>query len=186
MSKPSISTYDPRWPEHAARLIARLRAALGTEAPRIEHIGSTAVPALDAKNILDLQVSVTDLNMAVARFDEPLRELGFERLPYDRDHIPAGRRDDPASWAKRFWRCRGNPDGDVNLHIRLVGSPNERYALLFRDWMRAHPEALAPYAAMKRALAAAAPDQYAEVKDPIVDLVIAVAEKWAHETMWSA
>jgi GrpB-like predicted nucleotidyltransferase (UPF0157 family) len=164
-----------------------LHTALGPDALRIEHIGSTAIPLMDAKDLLDLQVSVMDLATAAVRFDEPLRGLGFERMPYDHDHVPVGRSDDAALWAKRYWQRRSHADGDVNLHVRLVGSPNERVALLFRDWMRAHPEVIAPYSAIKRTLAGAAADgdRYAELKDPIVDLVIVVAEQWAAETMWS-
>ena len=68
--------------------------------------------------------------------------------------------------------------------MRLAGSPNERLALLFRDWFRAHPEAVPPCAAFKRSLGAAVPDivTYSGVKDPVVDLVIAVAETWADDT----
>jgi GrpB-like predicted nucleotidyltransferase (UPF0157 family) len=75
----------------------------------------------------------------------------------------------------------------VNLHIRVAGSPNERLALLFRDWMRTHSEAVPPYSAFKRALAAAAPDVdwYSDLKDPVVDLVVAVAESWARQSGWS-
>jgi GrpB-like predicted nucleotidyltransferase (UPF0157 family) len=143
---------------------------------------------MDAKNVLDVQVSVADLNMAVEVFENPLAAMGFERLPYDRDHVPAGRSDDPALWVKRFWRRRGHQDGDVNLHVRLVGSPNERLALLFRDWMRAHPEAVPPYAAFKRALAATAPDVdwYSDLKDPVVDLIVAIADPWSQRTGWAA
>jgi dephospho-CoA kinase len=74
----------------------------------------------------------------------------------------------------------------VNLHVRLDGSPNERMALLFRDWFRAHPPAVPAYAAFKRSLAAATPDiaAYSGVKDPVVDLVITVAETWATATGW--
>ena len=76
----------------------------------------------------------------------------------------------------------------MNLHVRLAGSPNERVALLFRDWLRAHPAAVPAYSAFKRSLAEAVPDlgAYADVKDPVVDLVIAAAEGWASETDWSA
>ncbi len=68
----------------------------------------------------------------------------------------------------------------------MAGSPNERLALLFRDWFRAHPEAIPAYAAFKRELAAAIPDvaTYSNVKDPIVDLVITVADTWAAATGW--
>ena len=180
-----ISTPDPTWAERAAVLIAALHAALGARALRIDHVGSTAVPGMDAKDVLDIQVSVTDLNDAQEHFDQPLRELGFVGFPIGRDHVPAGRSDDPALWAKQFWARRGTGE-DVNLHVRVSGSPNERLALLFRDWMCAHPQAVIAYSAIKRSLAAAIHDldTYAEVKDPIVDLVIVTAEEWAVETGW--
>jgi GrpB-like predicted nucleotidyltransferase (UPF0157 family) len=182
-----ISAYDPRWAKGADALIADLHAALGSEARRIDHIGSTAIPGMDAKDVLDVQVSVANLEIAASRFDRPLESMGFERSPYEHDHVPAGRHDDPASWTKRLWSRRDHAKGDVNLHVRVVGSPNERMALLFRDWMRAHPQAIAPYCAIKRSLAAEAPDVgwYSDMKDPIVDLVIAVAEDWASATGWT-
>lgn len=182
----AISSHDPQWAERAAVLIATLYGALGARALRIDHIGSTAVPGMDAKDVLDIQVSVTDLSDAQGRFDQPLRALGFVGFPIGRDHVPAGRNDDPALWAKQFWARRGSGE-DANLHVRVSGSPNERLALLFRDWMCAHPQAVIAYSAVKRSLAAAIPDldTYAEVKDPIVDLVIVTAEEWAVETGWS-
>ena len=72
------------------------------------------------------------------------------------------------------------------MHVRRQGSPNERLALLFRDWFRAHPAAVAPYAAFKRVLADSVSDvdSYSDVKDPVVDLVIWMAESWAVETGW--
>jgi GrpB-like predicted nucleotidyltransferase (UPF0157 family) len=183
-----ISTYDPQWPERVSVLIDQLHDVLGGDALRIEHIGSTAIPMMDAKDVLDVKVSVADLDIAAERFDRPLGAIGFERLPYDRDHVPAGRPDDPAQWAKRFWYRRNHREEDVNLHVRLVGSPNEKLALLFRDWMRAHPEVVPPYAAFKRALGAAAPDVdwYTDLKDPVVDLVVAIADSWALQTGWTA
>jgi GrpB-like predicted nucleotidyltransferase (UPF0157 family) len=71
--------------------------------------------------------------------------------------------------------------------VRLTGSPNERFALLFRDWMSAHPEAVIAYSAIKRSLVAVIPDldTYAQVKDPIVDLVIVIAEESATTTGWN-
>jgi GrpB-like predicted nucleotidyltransferase (UPF0157 family) len=101
--------------------------------------------------------------------------------------VPAGSNDDPELWRKRFWSRRGRAADDVNLHVRLAGSPNERLALLFRDWFRNHSSAIPAYAAFKRSLAAAVPDSgiYAEVKDPVVDLVITIAETWARHTSWT-
>jgi GrpB-like predicted nucleotidyltransferase (UPF0157 family) len=182
-----ISTYDPLWPKRASAVIAQLHDALGPGALRIEHIGSTAIPGMDAKDLLDVQISVADLDTAAERFDGPLIVMGFERLPYNRDHVPVGRPDDPARWAKRFWRRRSHRESDVNLHVRLVGSSNERLALLFRDWMRAHPEAVPPYTAFKRAVAAAAPDAdwYSDLKDPVVDLIVEIAESWSRRAGWT-
>jgi GrpB-like predicted nucleotidyltransferase (UPF0157 family) len=136
-----------------------------------------------AKPVIDLQASVDDLDAATRAFDAPLAGLGFRRTPYERDHVPAGRDDDPATWAKRLW---SRPNA-VNLHVRLRGSPNERLALLFRDWFRTHPEAIPAYARFKRYLADAVADRdaYTNVKDPVVDLVIVVAERWARHTSWS-
>jgi GrpB-like predicted nucleotidyltransferase (UPF0157 family) len=179
--------HDEAWGQRASRLMARLRSRLGAGALRIDHIGSTAIPGMAAKDVIDLQVSVADLDAAAREFDPLLRAEGFERLPYERDHVPAGLDDDPARWAKRYWSRRGHAEGDVNLHVRLAGSPNERLALLFRDWMRAHPAAVCAYAAFKRALAGAVTDadDYTEVKDPVVDLVMAVAEPWARQAGWT-
>jgi hypothetical protein len=71
--------------------------------------------------------------------------------------------------------------------VRLGGAPNERLALLFRDWFRAHPEAVPSYARFKQVLADRVADADAdpEVKDPVVDLVVAVAESWATATGWT-
>jgi GrpB-like predicted nucleotidyltransferase (UPF0157 family) len=181
-----VAPHDPTWGPRGLAIAEELRVALGPLARRADHIGSTSIPGMAAKNIFDLQVSVDDLDAAARAFDDPLRERGYQRWPYEQDHVPAGHDDDPALWAKRLW-VRRVPGGDsVNLHVRRLGSPNERLALLFRDWFRAHPDAVPSYARFKRELAAAVPDgdTYTDIKDPVVDLVIAVAEHWATATGW--
>ncbi|HLX51943.1 MAG TPA: GrpB family protein [Streptosporangiaceae bacterium] len=182
--RPVVVAYQAGWPQRAAALAASLRQ-LGPLAERIEHIGSTSIPGMAAKDILDMQISVPSLDQATSAFEIPLAGLGFERLPYNHDHVPAGLDDSRDRWAKRYWRRRGRL-GDVNLHVRRTGSPNERLALLFRDWFRAHPAAVAGYAAFKRALAAQTPDVdvYTDVKDPVVDVIIAAAEDWAVTANW--
>jgi GrpB-like predicted nucleotidyltransferase (UPF0157 family) len=181
-----VVDYHPEWPRRAERLIDELTTTLGATARRIDHIGSTSIPGMAAKNVLDVQVSVDDLARATDVFDEPLRSLGFERGLYEQDHVPAASSDGPDRWAKRYWSRRGSAGGDVNLHVRAVGSPNERLALLFRDWFRAHASAVPAYAGFKRALAEVVPDPaaYADTKDPVVDLVITIAETWARHTSW--
>ncbi|OLB64923.1 MAG: hypothetical protein AUI10_09070 [Actinobacteria bacterium 13_2_20CM_2_72_6] len=181
-----VAPYDPAWQERGAALAAEVHAALAPRALRVEHIGSTAVPGMAAKPIFDLQVSVADLDAAAAAFDGPLAAFGLTRRPYEHDHVPAGRDDPPDRWVKRLW-SGPTPGGErINLHCRLAGSPNERLALLFRDWFRAHPPAVAAYARFKEVLAAAVGDieVYSDVKDPVVDLVIAVADDWAAATGW--
>jgi GrpB-like predicted nucleotidyltransferase (UPF0157 family) len=181
-----VAEYDAEWPRRAAAASAQVLAAGGGVVHRIEHIGSTSIPGMAAKNVIDLQALVDDLDIAAAALDAPLAALGYERLPYEHDHVPAGSDDDPERWAKRLWARRNDTDARVNLHVRPLVSPNARLALLFRDWFRAHPEAVPAYAAFKRTLAAEMESvgAYSDVKDPVVDLVITVAEAWAADG-WS-
>jgi GrpB-like predicted nucleotidyltransferase (UPF0157 family) len=186
--RPVVVPYDPAWPAAGRALCEELRAALGPAALHVDHIGSTSVPGMAAKDILDVQITVADLDAAAASFAGPLARLGFTHLPaVRRDHVPADRPDDdPAAWSKRYWKRRTAGAPPVNLHVRAAGSPNERLALLFRDWLRATPGAVPAYARFKGALAAVVPDidTYADVKDPVVDLVATVAEQWAATTGW--
>ncbi|MEV6850228.1 GrpB family protein [Actinoplanes sp. NPDC051411] len=183
-----VVPYDPAWRDRGVALAAEIRDALGPLAVRVEHIGSTSIPGMAAKPLYDLQVSVTDLEEAAAAFDKPLAGLGLGRRPWERDHVPAGHDDPPSRWAKRLW-SRSSPPEPVNLHCRVAGSPNERLALLFRDWFRAHELAIPAYARFKESLSSAVGDDmdlYTDVKDPVVDLVVAVAEEWAAVTGWTA
>ncbi|WP_428955038.1 GrpB family protein [Streptomyces sp. cg35] len=186
--KPVVVPHDPGWAAHGAALCTQLVDLLGPLALHVDHIGSTSVPGMAAKDVYDVQVSVADLDAAAAAFEAPLSTLGFVRAPYVRDHVPAGREDeeDPADWTKRYWSRRTADAAPVNLHVRRAGSPNERLALLFRDWLRATPRAVPAYARFKYVLARAVPDTgtYADVKDPVVDLVGVVAEQWAARTGW--
>jgi GrpB-like predicted nucleotidyltransferase (UPF0157 family) len=186
VERPVVVAYCRDWPEQADELISTLGQRLTGLADRIEHIGSTSIPGMAAKRVLDIQVSVSRLSLADSAFDDPLRSLGFRRSVHEQDHVPAGRTDDSDKWSKRLWMRRGHPKGDVNLHVRRTGSPNERLALLFRDWFRAHSDAVPAYAAFKLALADTTSDVdiYTEVKDPVVDLVIVVAETWAASVDW--
>ncbi len=174
-----LEPHDKRWPHRGAQLAAALRAALGPLALRIDHIGGTSIPGLAARPVFDLQVSVRQL--ASAALDEPLSGLGLRRLAFEADRIvPAGRRDDRRRWAKRCWggpmsiRDASRPgdatrDEQVLLHVRGAGAPNERLALLLRDWFRAHPEVgLASF----------------DMADPVMDLVAVTAEAWADRTGW--
>jgi GrpB-like predicted nucleotidyltransferase (UPF0157 family) len=182
-----IVPYDPSWASRGIALTEELARVLSPMALRVDHIGSTAIPGMAAKAVFDLQIAVSDLDEAARAFDGPLTRLGFDRWPYIQDHLPAGIEDDPVRWQKRLWSRREHSEDDVNLHVRRRGAPNERLALLFRDWFRAHPEAVPSYAGFKQVLAFAVADYdtYTDVKDPVVDLVAVMAEEWASETGWT-
>lgn len=186
VSKLLVAEYDVTWRERGSELAGELLAALAPVALHVDHIGSTAIPGMAAKPVFDLQASVADLDEAERAFGRALSLRGFELSPYRRDHVPAGWADPPERWVKRLWVRRGHAEPDANLHVRLLGSPNERLALLFRDWFRAHPEAIPGYARFKKSLADAVPDldTYTDVKDNVVDVIIAVAGSWASETGW--
>lgn len=177
-----IVTYDPRWPEEFRRVGAPLRAALGDLAPRIDHIGSTAVPGLAAKDVVDMQVTAATLDAATIA--AALAPLGYTLWEGSTgDHVPPGRDDPPEEWRKLFFRA---PEGQrrTNLHVRQAGRANGRYALLFRDYLRADAAAGA-YRQVKEALARLHPDDveaYYDVKDPVCDLIMAAAELWAVQT----
>jgi GrpB-like predicted nucleotidyltransferase (UPF0157 family) len=93
--------------------------------------------------------------------------------------------DAPEEWAKRYVQQR--EPRPAHVHIRVYGRANMRYALLFRDYLRAHPAALGAYAQIKQALAhyhADDVDAYYAVKDPVCDVIMAAAGQWASATGW--
>lgn len=185
-TQPVLAEPDPTWPERADRLLARIRHAAGHDGTarirRIDHIGSTAVPGLAAKDVIDIQVVVDDLAAAAAVADA-LHPVGLVRMP-DRWHDTArdGTEHDKAM------ACNADPKSAANVHIRPAGSPTWRDALLLRDWLRATPDAAAGYAALKRRLAAdryESIDDYAARKTPWVNAALDNGDDWAAETGWS-
>ncbi|MFY1672074.1 dephospho-CoA kinase [Plantactinospora sp. WMMB334] len=174
---------DPGWPAQYRRLAARIRHAVGMGELRLDHVGSTAVPGLPAKDVIDVQLGVPSLAGADALADR-LADAGFPRCPgqwWDNARHPGG----IARWDKRL-HGGADPGRLVNLHVREIGSPGWRYALLMRDHLRADPGRRADYLALKRRLAAADPDidAYAEAKEPWFDLEHRYAEEWAAATGW--
>lgn len=159
-----------------------LRRELGSLAVRIDHIGSTAVPGLPAKDVIDLQVTVASLDRG--RLVPAFLRAGFVDQGIDEDHRPAGATGPDDDWRKLFFRPQAGRL--ANIHVRAAARPNQRYPLLFRDYLRGHPDAAAAYADLKRRLAALEIDRgtYADVKDPACDLIMVAAEEWARRTGW--
>lgn len=179
----SIVAYRASWASEFQEIGATLRRALGDLAVRIDHIGSTSVPGLAAKDIIDLQISVQDLDHPIK---EPMASIGyFIRPTISRDHRPPHATGPESDWQKRYFTP---PPGQrsTHVHLRAIGRPNQRYPLLFRDYLRTHPATAEAYAELKRRLAAnlGDPDTYPDVKDPAVDLIYFAAESWAEQTGW--
>lgn len=132
---------DPTWPEQAAGLVATVRAALGPTAVSLEHVGSTSVPGLPAKPIIDLLLGVPD--------------------PADEDaYVPALEQQcfvltvrEPWWYGHRLLR-HGRPR--TNLHLFERDSAEAERMLMFRDWLRSHPDDRELYATAKRVAATAA------------------------------
>lgn len=148
---------DPDWPaayERAAEVIVN---ALGQTIVRIEHVGSTSVPGLPAKPIIDIDVQVPD-SSAEETYVPALTAVGYRhvlREPWWNGH-----------------RMLVPELGGVNLHVFQEGAPEPLRHLLFRDWLRTHPDDRELYAAAKRGLAAATadhPDTYNLDKNTVID-----------------
>jgi len=176
-----VVVYDERWPQEFRRVGVPLRQAMEELALRVDHVGSTSVPGLVAKDVIDVQVTVARLD--VGAIVAALAPLGYTLLEkFNRDHVPPGRKDGRAEeWSKLLFEP---PIGQrrTNLHVRQAGRANQRYALLFRDYVRADVAAAGAYGQIKVALARLHPDDveaYYDVKDPVCDIVMAAAERWA-------
>ena len=168
-----IVPYDPIWPTHFKQLGRELRSALERTALRIDHIGSTAVPGLAAKPIIDVQISVTAF--------EPLDayRLPLERLGYD------FRAENPERTKRYFREAPGTPRR--HIHVRRAGSWAEQFALLFRDYLRTHTEEAQRYESLKYQLAARYKEDrhgYTDAKAPFIWEIIAKADRWSQEVGW--
>jgi GrpB-like predicted nucleotidyltransferase (UPF0157 family) len=153
-----IVPYDPAWPERFERERAALEGAIGERAVGgIHHVGSTAVPGLAAKPIVDILVGVEDLDGSRDCF-EPLAGLEYLHAPYLAEEM--------------HWFCKPDPERRTHhLHLAPVGGRRYADELAFRDRLRADPALAARYAALKRELAARFPedrDGYTDAKSEFI------------------
>lgn len=186
---------DPSWPEQARRIASRLQTACGHRAIRVDHIGSTALPALDAKDVIDMQITVESLAVA-DELAEPLLDAGYPRVEHLTEDVAKDdarstverydHSDDPALWHKRI-HASADPGRPTNVHIRVDGWPNQQFALLFVAWLRADVGARADYLAVKlKAEQAAGGDiePYVAAKEPWYPDAYRRAWQWADSTGW--
>ena len=164
-----ISDYDPAWPEEFRREAAAIARILGDNLTAIHHIGSTAVPGLAAKPIIDIMPVVRSLG-AVDGSRAALESLGYEYL--GEFGIPG----------RRYMR-KGGDERTHQVHVFAQGDTvNITRHLAFRDFLRAHPDVCAEYAALKRALAARHPydiESYCDGKADFVKKYESLALAWA-------
>jgi GrpB-like predicted nucleotidyltransferase (UPF0157 family) len=157
-----IVAYDPKWPCAFSAERDRIAAALDALALRIDHNGSTSVPGLAAKPIIDIQVSVLQLQ-PLETFAAPLRSLGYVHVPHPDDSFcPFFHK--PATWPHTH-----------HVHVVESGAAEERRTLAFRDYLREHPESARRYEDLKRKLASqhsasdfSSREAYAEAKTEFI------------------
>lgn len=175
---------EPRdaWAADAERLMGRLHKALGERAVSIDHVGSTAVPGLMGKDVIDLQIGVRSLREADrAAFIDALTAAGFPRAAGHWWDSGA----DGKEWPKRI-HGNADPERVAHIHIREQGSEGWVWALRFRDWMRADDQARGRYGTLKRDLASriVRTSDYAAAKEPWFDRAHHDALSWAARTGW--
>ena len=165
----AIVPYDPAWPAAFDAEAARVREALGAIALRIDHNGSTSVPGLAAKSIIDIQVSVASL-APLAVFGGPLESIGYTHMPHADD-----------SFCPFFYRPSTRPHTH-HIHVVEAGGTEERRTLAFRDYLRGHAAVAQAYEQLKRELAARvvkgdpeSDENYARAKTDFIEQVIATA-----------
>jgi GrpB-like predicted nucleotidyltransferase (UPF0157 family) len=164
-----VVAHDPAWPERFASERRRLAAALGDVARRIDHVGSTAVPDLVAKPIIDIDLSVPEVEAEVDYLPR-LLAAGYRLRVRQQGH-----------------RMVRTEQRDVHVHICTIGSDWERSHLLFRDWLRRDAGDRKSYGHLKLQLAQrdwADMNEYADAKGPLIAEITERAEAWARISGW--
>ena len=163
--------YHAGWAHLYGAEKARLQGAVGDHVLDIQHVGSTAIPGIVAKPILDIAVAVHSFEAAYVCVG-PIEALGYEYV--GENGIP-----------RRHYLVRRDFDTGqtiVHLHMNELGGPDWKTQVLFRDYMLAHPEAAEEYTALKRGLAAQFPrdrEAYTDGKAPFIERILRLARAGA-------
>ena len=169
-----IVEWTPTWAHIFARHAHAIRHAMNDLAVRVDHIGSTAIQGMAAKPIIDIQVSVKDLQAQETQLVDCMKRAGFVWHSENPD------------LTKRYFRERPGEDR-LHIHMRQHGSWNEQWALLFRDYMRTQDDEHAAYIALKRQLAAKYADDrasYVAGKSDHLWQIMKRADAWASQIGW--
>ena len=183
-----VIPYKTMWKEQFSRAKKDLKDCLGDTVIAIEHIGSTSIKGLAAKDRIDIQISVKEVTEEVCHdINKKLEELSLSKAFMTRDHLPPWD-NNLENWKKIYLQgFTAHWDFKCNIHIRAVGLANHDYALLFRDYLRSDEECKIAYKNFKVTLADYMPDNrdaYSDIKDPFCDMIMINARKWAIQTDW--
>lgn len=168
-----IAPYDPEWRRLFLELGTQLRNSLQDLAVRIDHVGSTSIVGIDAKPIIDIQISVPDYD-DVNSYKSRIERLGFVM-----------RTDNPDKTKRYFREVPGNRR--THIHVRRAGSFSEQMTLLFRDYLREHPQDCQLYVQEKHRLMELYSNErvkYVEGKGPVVWKILHRAHIWSQEVGW--
>ena len=167
-----IVDYDPAWVEMFEAEKTRILGVIGDKILAIEHIGSTSVPGLGAKPIIDILIGLRDLSDA-ALCIAPVESLGYDYITKFENIMPF----------RRYFR-KVRSDGEHTHHIHMVAISHDFWTrhLLFRDYLRTHPDDAAAYEKVKRELASQftgeTVNDYADAKSEIINAIMEKARAW--------
>ncbi|WP_306016914.1 GrpB family protein [Oceanicaulis sp. MMSF_3324] len=183
-----VSTPDPAWADEGLAWADAVCRALGSRALRVDHVGSTAVPGLAAKDVIDIQALVVDLDdpglvaaMKAAGFVHRADNTGDDPHP---DTAPVLGPDD---WRKLYFREAAG-ERRIHIHVRRNGAAGARNTLLMRDFLREDESARRDYGDFKMALAEKTRSDrsaYQAIKRPFISTVLRSAESWAEIQRWA-
>ncbi|NOV02119.1 GrpB family protein [Paenibacillus planticolens] len=168
-----VVAYREEWKEEFASIAQKIRGALGEIALRIDHIGSTSIQGLDAKPIIDIQVSLESLE-PIEKYKDSFEEIGYYHKAENRDKT------------KRYFREKPGSQR-THIHVREHGSWSSLFPLLFRDYLRCHQEECQRYVEFKyecMAMYRNERERYVEAKEPLIWEIMRSASRWSQETGW--
>lgn len=168
-----VVPYRDEWKSAFEWIGPKIRASLGESAIRIDHIGSTSIQGLDAKPIIDIQVTVKTLE-PIELYKESFDRIGFYHKIENSDRT------------KRYFREK--PGGQrTHIHVREQGSWSSLFPLLFRDYLRCHQDECQGYAELKYQLMDKYKferERYVKAKEPLIWEIMRRASRWSQETGW--
>jgi len=186
-SKPVVvRSHKDIWSSEFHQIAKQMRAGLGKSAIRIDHIGSTSVKQLAAKDIIDIQITIENIEKAEG-FISKMEDMGYRQRGEIRLDELEGCEPKRIHELKKLYFREPFDERRTHIHVRQSGYLNQRFALVFRDYLRTNKIVRANYEVIKYKLAEIYPEQidgYLSIKDPLMNIIFQGAENWAKESNW--